>query len=190
MLYETPVSARERFVAHAVREIRNRLPERITGEKRKRVDYEGHLKQLIGLCEQHGLSLDDVRPIAPTESSEEAGLPEEMSLPEGVRVKFVEMVRDHTEGSERLRESIVRMFAEAAPENQEYRETIRPVAERWFETTKWFMERTHAPEKLNSASLEELLLQFELFEKGLMSLANAFYETIDELDEILGHTHS
>ena len=64
MVYTNGFPGRVRFVAHAVREIRNRLPDVIAGPiSKKRLDYKSRLDQLTDEWKRSGFPIDGSLPM-------------------------------------------------------------------------------------------------------------------------------
>ncbi|MEG5006168.1 hypothetical protein QUB17_21335 [Microcoleus sp. B5-C4] len=58
LIFEKPIPGRLRFVAHAVREIRNRLPDYFGVQNGETVKYKKELDQLSETWRKGGLSID------------------------------------------------------------------------------------------------------------------------------------
>ena len=62
ILYSPSIRGKARFVAHAVHEIANRLPEIITGIKNARFEWQNKLDGVVKRWEQSGFLLDGTLP--------------------------------------------------------------------------------------------------------------------------------
>jgi hypothetical protein len=62
MVFDSTFPGRTRFVAHAVREIRNRLPDVITGTTSRRFEWVNRLDVLARKWQKAGLSVDGSSP--------------------------------------------------------------------------------------------------------------------------------
>lgn len=190
MIAASEFPGRTRLIAHAVREIRNRLPERIAGTKSGGYfDWKTRLDGLAKEWQKAGFSLDGT-------------VPTEVTLSEGIRSpgilvepqlfrKTAALLKDHIDGRERPEEAAFRMFEGIAPESEHVRDTLRPVVQQWIYVTDWFMKKTHdSGVRDNDVSLTEFVRHFELFETTLGALVRGFFKTIEGLDEILEDTNS
>src|SRR5574341_1863423 len=69
MMFETSLPGRTRFIAHAVRDIRNRLPEVISGIKGgSRFEWIQQLDGLLKAWQRAGFAVDGALPVSMTKS--------------------------------------------------------------------------------------------------------------------------
>lgn len=189
LLFGPSVPGYTRFVSHAVREIRNRLPGAITGvEAAGRVEYKGRLDDIGADWRRAGIAIDsppsaDGGAVSAEKSSTEVALPRKLAR------KIGKLLDDHDASREKPRDTAVRLFEGAAPRNQRFREALRPVVVQWMEVCDWFMKRTHdsgtADDKFDPAEFRK---NFELFESTLLGIirgVSTFFVNTDELDAIL-----
>jgi hypothetical protein len=188
LLFYQQVPGFSRFVSHAVREIRNRLPHEVSGlESAGRLDYKSRMDELATLWKRAAPGVDGKG----TETgANEVGLAEPgIAVPKRVALKIAALVDDHERARERPRDTAMRLFEGVAPRNQKYRDSVRPVVMQWMEVCNWFMERTHeSGSKDTDFDLAELRKNFELFESTLLAMSravSAFFENAEELDAIL-----
>jgi hypothetical protein len=192
LIFETPLSGRIRFISHAVREIRNRLPDVISGIKSgERLDYKSRLDEIAKLWEGGGFSLDgSFQDTASSEQVSASSLPD-ISVPRQLFVQFADLIKDHNNTREKPIEAAIRLFEGCAPENQQLRDALRPRVLQWLDVTKWFMQKAHDSGTIDANCDEsELRRKFELFENTLAALIRGFFVTLKELDEILENTNS
>lgn len=191
MLYgEKNFPGRTRFVAHAIREIRNRLPDYITGPKvGGTFQWKNRLDELARDWQKARFSLDG---IIPAEVSVEQSIPSsEIMVPRRLIEKIAILIKDHVESRETRKEAAMRLFEGITPENQNLRDTLRPVINQWLDVTEWFVDIVHEGHEQNRNSVpEELNRHFELFEATLGALLRRFFKTVEELDEILEDANS
>lgn len=187
-----PVSGRVRFVAHAIREICNRLPNAVSGvEAEARVDYKTRLDEIATAWERSGLSLDGSAPEIFAGDTPLAEGPKKVSVDRALILSIVTLVRDHAEGRKRPEENAARLFEAISPENQALRDTLTPVIRQWVEIGRWSVARAHDWKLVDGDYPEgELQRQFGLFETTLGALVGGFFEAAGELDEILEETNS
>jgi len=191
MLYdESGFPGRTRFIAHAVREIRNRLPEVIAGGKSKpSVQYKNRLDDLSKKWQKHSLPLDGTLPIdlnAPNDYPANVVL-----IPREVALEVATLIKDHEEAREKPVDAAKRLFEALAPENDKERDNLYPVIKQWIETTDWFISKAHDSGRTdNDIWTDEFQKKFELFERILGSLIWPFYQCVEELDEILEETNA
>lgn len=190
MISSESFPGRVRFVAHAVREIRNRLPDVIAGPKvGSRLDYKSRLDEIQKLWEKHGLPLDGT---TPTRVSEEDASPSDsISVPNPVFQKVADLVRDHRHAREIPSEATRRLFQAIDPNNCVSEATLRPRIGQWLNTAAWFVQRAHERgQKDTEMGEDELKDRFERFELALWAMVTEFFKTVEALDEILEQANS
>jgi len=188
LVFGSPVPGRIRFVAHAIREVCNRLPDAVCGVETERVDYPTRMDEIAIGWERSGPRLDG------SEYAREAPGPDgpgRASIDAALCAKLVALVGDHARGRKRSQENAARLFEAVSPENQALREMLAPVIRQWIEIGRWSVGQAHNW-KLSDEEFpeQELRRRFDLFETTLMALARGFFEAVDELDEILEETNS
>lgn len=188
LIYETPLAGRTRFVGHAVREIRNRLPGVITNSARvPRLDYVKRMDTIAKAWRDANLHLGAMPTGEEFESpARDAMLREGVEIPRTLQRLIDELVADHLGVKETRAQAAERFFEVLAPENRDLRATLRPIVSNWMAVTEWFMDRTHDSGRADAACDEhELRRKFEQFESVMGSLIRAFFASLDELDRIL-----
>jgi len=192
LLYENPLPGYSRFVAHAVREIRNRLPEIISGSVSKpRLDYKTRVDEIVRQWKEAGLPTNGVM-AGPIEASDpNRAEPAGISLPWKLAKLLALLVAEHEETREKPAAAAARLFIGVAPENEKFRDALRPAVTQWLEVTNWFMRRVHDSGTVDgSGDKIELQKKFELFEATLVAIVQSFFATTDALDEILEEANS
>jgi hypothetical protein len=161
LLFDAPVPGHTRFVAHAVREIRNRLPDVTPGTKSGGyLNYKARVDDLVVVWKRAGFGTDGAFPGSRMGDSPGAAVAEEAPFPRKIVGMVASLVADHEAARERPVDAAIRLFEGVARENQKFRDTIRPVedldpeelrkkfglfemAVQWLEITEWFMKKTH-----------------------------------------------
>ncbi|GIX08273.1 MAG: hypothetical protein KatS3mg115_2676 [Candidatus Poribacteria bacterium] len=187
---EGPVPGRVRFVSHAVREIRNRLADVIAGPKGGRLDYVSRMDTLVEEWKRAGLPTDGS---VPRGVKAEDRLPTSGDVPMPVRLyrQVASLVADHVRTREKPYEAGQRLFEAIDPNNKRAQEFLRPRIQHWLEITGWFVSRVHdSGQTDDEAGAEELQGKFEIFEGVLLALVVGFFETLEEIDEILEEANS
>jgi hypothetical protein len=182
---------RTRFVAHAVREIGNRLPDYVLGPVVRRKDYMAQLGGLAQDWERLGLPTDGS---IPTQVDGQTGTtsPDAVVIPREIFSKISSLLGEHNENREKHEERALRLFKGLAPEAPEMHEAMRLVAREWMATRKWFQEYAHDPGPRmdeREPRAEELDRHFKSFENTLIALLQEFFTTKRELDDILQETN-
>lgn len=189
MVHDPGFPGRTCFVAHAVREISNRLPDVVAGPKTEgRLDYTNRLDEIAKKWVRAGLSLDGtVTPITELGSEPSNGV----EVPLRLFSDIARFVRDHLETREKPIDAAIRLFEGIAPEDQNVRDVLRPIILQWIESAKWFMGMVHIPASEDrNLDIKEFLRHFELFENSLAALLGKFFDTVEVLDEILEEANS
>jgi hypothetical protein len=184
MVFDSEFPGRVRFVAHAVREIRDRLPDVVSGLRgRGPVQYKNRCDEIAKEWERAGFPLDGTIPVSVI--GEQSIPTHTVPVPRRLFRKIATLIQEHVNTRETRKEKAFRLFESLAPQNQELRDQFGPIVLHWFEVTEWFVEKVHDPGYQEDIDEEELKEHFELFEKTLMSLVGEFFRTVEELDEIL-----
>lgn len=174
------------FVCHAVREIRNRLPDAIAGPKAGRnLNYKNRLDAIVKAWSATGLSLDGSTSIANMAEGPEFPASADVPLTRELVGQIAELLQDHHDARERPLESATRLFEAVAPENAQLRKTLTPIVQHWIETTNWFVQYVHVRNNGDAFPCEDLSLKFAAFEGVLKSLVREFFAGIREIDAIL-----
>ncbi len=169
------------FVAHAVREIRNRLPDAIAGELRStRTEYSQLAEEVRTTWVDDGLPSDGSVPVLSAADPDSSG-PDRYDISWPMLTAVGNLIVGHLAVSGRNRRTARRLF-EATTESP----IPAYVVESWLRSTKWANAFAHVRNQpLNPSDEESLAERFELFENALAALARRSYENMDELDEIL-----
>ena len=186
LLFDSPVPGRVVLISHAVREICNRLPERVSGVNGDgRLDYTSRMDKLARLWTRDGRIGVAGVPLDPAAGPPASGIRTsvDVALSPDVYADIANLVQDHFRARERPNEAAKRLF-EAATEGDG--PLSGAVVRQWLTTSKWFAGHAHDSGKTDGEfKEEELRAQFELFEHYLFAVSRGFYSILDELDEIL-----
>lgn len=194
LMFEVRLPSRVRLVAHCLREICNRLPDRVVvlDKKGSRVDYFKEMNKIADIWKKSGFNLDGKLPNSgiSSEDSLPSSLPDIM-IPRELFLPIAELLKEHVDKGSTLESNTIRFFEKCIPDNQHLPDRLLPVAKQWKQLTNWLVGKAHDNGTVDSNYDEqELLSRFELFESFLSPLARSFYSTTDELDEILEDTNS
>lgn len=183
LLYTNPLPGHVRFIAHAVREIRNRLPDAIAGPTRKqRLDYTSRIDAIVKLAGARTLIADIGETTAPRTST--------ITIDRKLARKMAALLEDHLTTRSKPLDAARRLFQTIAPENTA-RETLTPVLQHWIDTTEWFMALTHDNRRTdNQCPSRELQHQFMVFEGAISAVIKPFFDTLEDLDAILEDANS
>lgn len=177
LISERAFPGRGRFICHAVREIRNRLPDAVAGKgEAKHLEYAEEVTLIAKAWAKAGLEGAYEK-----QSGKTGGEPEEQVLRE-VLVSVDRLVRRHKEVGGRKEKNAKRLLIALEPENKMLQGSLGPVVKRWLEETEWFVERSHIGRTIDES---ELIEHFEIFENVLASLVGFFYERFDRINQIV-----
>jgi len=177
--------ARERLIAHAVREIGNRLPDAVGTKvgKTKRVDATNRLDEIVKMWKRDGLPVDFSTPIsAPSADSAGNG---GVLLPLRTAKAMAALIRDHALSREKRKDAAIRLLREIAPDSGVSVDQLRPTALRWFEVLEWFQKNVHVPDEDKAVSEDDFQRHFGLFEQYLGSMLRPFFSTLKEVNDFL-----
>jgi hypothetical protein len=187
LLDDVRLPGRVRFISHAVREIRNRLPDIIAGPRRAmRLDYPSRIDELRRTWAIHDPSFGG-EGWASTSEDRPTHSRTSVEVPLAAIRCLVNLITDHDAARERPRDAARRLFEAISPGvTLTPKSALDVVIRQWLEVTDWFMHRAHDSGKAdNDCDDAELRRQFELFELSLASLVRTFFATVESLDEIL-----
>ncbi len=184
LMYENRLPGRLHFISHAVREIRNRLPDVISGvEKTSRLEYTNELDGLAKEFRAAGLPIDRSMPVRQTGGLEQPSSSPGVSVPIPIYNKVADLIKRHEDVRETKREAANRLFEALSLGSQRDKEAVAPIVGHWIDVTDWFVRRTHVG--TNVADEDGLSEHFLIFETTLSALIRSFFTTLDEIDEIL-----
>ena len=187
-LVHRPVPGRVRFICHAVREIRNRLPDALAGEEHGRTQYTHLAGRIAKEWEKTGLSLESL--LTPEANQVSAPL-DVVTVPRDLLRTVALLLRDHEFGSRRAQRRFARLFDAVAPGNATQRAEMVPVVKQWKEVTDWFETRAHDDGRLDGEhDWKDLLERFELFETSLGALAAGFFAGLEDVNALLDEANT
>jgi len=185
LMHDASIPGRVVLICHAVREICNRLPSRVSGEESGgRLDYTGRLEVIAKAWMGSALPLDGGVPIAPGATSSLASEQATgVQIPAHLFASMVDLVRDHLNGRSKPEQTAMRLFKAAAPEGGAI---SAPALAQWLKTREWFVGHAHDSGRLDAdVDPNELETHFGVFEQTLMALGRGFYKSLDDVDAIL-----
>jgi hypothetical protein len=184
MLYDTPVPGYVRFVSHAVREIRNRLPDVVAGPTvNQRLDHTSRLDEITALPGFPLLIADLGGATAPPT------IP--VTIDRTLATKVADLLQDHLRTRNKPVDAARRLFRGIAPENTPTDATLTPILRQWLAVTNWFMGKAHVNEDTDGDfPLDGLQRQFGLFESAIAAAIRPFFTTLEDLDAILQNANS
>jgi len=184
ILHTNNFPGRTRFLAHAVREIMNRLPDVIAGVKSSRIDYVNLLDNIVPHWNEAGFSEDGSVPQNITNGGQLEST--DILIPRRLFRKISALVKIHVQGREKRFDKVTRLYEAIGPGNQPLGDSLRPIVIQWIGETDWFVGKAHdSGLQDNAVYEEELHTHFDLFERSLGAIIQEFFKTIEGLDEIL-----
>jgi len=183
---DPPIPGCSRFIAHAVREISNRLPDVLTGHptSSNRLDYVNRFDNLVKLCECKRIPLDDSIPVS-VDIADSEPRPDSILVPHEIYLEVVRLLKDHKDTRKKPLEKAFIVFSELAPENSDLIDAMRPVLLQWKKIGDWAVGRAHDSGRTDAELLNEVFQNFIEFEQILASLIRQFFATMEDLDAIL-----
>jgi hypothetical protein len=174
------------FAAHALRDMRNRLPDAIAGPvKGSRTEYSELAVEVTKRWIEDGLPSDGTSPVEAA-SEPTAGSPNRVEVSVSLLNAVADLVAGHLAIGPRKQESARRLFTEIAGQ------PVPDYAVRaWLDTTgraeKFAHLRTKPLTPEDQREFEEIFLACE---GALSVMASRSYENMDEIDEILDSAKS
>lgn len=190
MIFEVPVPGRVRFVAHAIREICNRLPVEIAGlQNSPRVEYMNMCDTIYNVW--NTLPRWTAPDIPADDDSATPSKPEMVSVPRPL-VKLLDgLMIKHERARFRPRDNARQLFQALTTIESHSEGRIDVLTGRWKSIGGAAVGRCHDNGKPDDESdLAELRRQLELLEDILAALVQGFFSTLDELNAILQDTNS
>jgi len=169
------------FVAHAIREIRNRLPDALAGEiASTRTNYMDLAEEIRVRWIDEGLPDDGSSPLAGRSVPSASGA-ERFEVSAALLTAVAELMAGHTNATENNEQRARRLFeAVGGPSPPSY------VVKSWLKGTRWANKYAHVRNKPLPLEVEaELADNFVAFEASLLAISNRSYENMDALDELL-----
>jgi len=175
------------FIAHTVREIRNRLPDIILDREYINFKWKEELSELMTVWESSGLLINQ---ITKSENlSEDPEFENNIPINLGIYTKINQILSKFEENNEIYRDRVFRLFNSVSnSENSE--QVLRPTVLHWLEITDWFYKFVHPGTKYKQVDKKELLRKFEYFENTLSILQGYIFRATKELDELLEEANS
>lgn len=168
------------FIAHAVREIRNRIPYIILGEVQERFEWTKELDNLEDCWRKAEVFSNRV--------TEEEQLKETIPVPLNVCKEIDQILDRYRNNNETYRSKMFRLF-KSLQNRETSEEILRPIVLHWIEVTEWFRKKVHIGEKTSSIDIDKIKQKFIEFERMLYALQGNIYSGMDDLDEILEETN-
>ena len=179
MAMDESFPGRVHFVAHAIREIRNRLPNAIAGVEKRGPTYETLASNLRAEWEQAGFPSDGSLPLGARSEPSVSGPGHEVSV--GLIGAAGDLVAANARASgNRKRQARLLLREIWGTDPPPY------VVDRWFHRDDWVTQYMHLDDKPHVQEAEvEVAEVFEEFETALIAISNRSYENLEALDEIL-----
>jgi len=160
------------------------LPSILEGVERKRLPYDQRLDAITRTWERIG------RPaILPPASSGSTATPDPQdALVQDLLNQLEDLIKEHKRARSKTDTIAERLFQANRPENRHLGDVLRPVLKRWLNLKEWFVGHAHDNGKTDSEyDWVDINKKFKLFEKTVLTLGQGFFQTIDDLDELI-HT--
>ncbi len=173
---------RVRFVAHAIRELGNRLPDAVAGPTGStRAEYRQLAGRIHAQWEKEGLPKDGSIPSAMSSASQIGGT-ERYVISAELFATVAKLVTDHVSGTERNKEKARRLFETIGESNPVPSYLVR----NWVKETGWAVQFAHVRnEPLPPDAEDQVTDRFIAFEGSLLALSKRSYENLDALDQLL-----
>lgn len=191
ILSDAAFPGRVRFVAHAMREISNRLLDYLVGrQETRRIPYERRLDAILVAWRSAGIPIDTVG--LSTAQPEHAEQQPGVTVPRPVFDAVHALLQEHASAPrDTHRDLAFRLFEAIGSMDPALRDQITPVVNQWLDLARWSVARCHDEGVPHGRDYsEELNERFAVFETMLAALVGGFFHTIEGLDEILEDANS
>jgi len=173
-----------RLVAHAVREIRNRLPDAVFGRTEIcYVEYPKIVEEIRREAERSGLI--GVR-VAACDTDKQSPL----TISRNLWSMIHNLLRRHAEVRESQKDRAAKLMVAFDPDFEGATEMLNPIAKLWVEESRWFVGRAHRDCVTTQDDEEELALRFGRFEGTIRNLLGHFYAGLQVIDDILSEANA
>jgi len=181
MAADTSFPGRVRFVWHAIREIRNRLPDTLAGEVSSAMVQWGDVAGEVWRCwTEDGWPEDGQLSLTETAEPSAAG-PERYEISRALLLAVANVASAHAGILNRNEENARRFFEAVAGSG-----VPRYVVRAWVQGVGRAHGLAHVSNKpLDPAYEESLESDLAAFEVALFAIVNRSYENMDQLDELL-----
>lgn len=189
MLRELP--GRVRLVAHAVREIRNRLPDVLAPEQAgEHLNYQKRCEAIRDMWPPVSVLSGSATIRAPTASGT-------ISIPIAAADQVQRLLDDDRAVEGKVRAAAMRLYKAAIrirsgrTLTESELSAITPATLQWIKITEWFVERAHDSGRSDvDNDLREFADRFAVFEHALHSLIQEYYPATDALNDLLEEANS
>ncbi len=193
LLYQCSIPGRARLIAHAVREIGNVLPEKMTGQSfPKRFDPTNLLDEIVIEWKKSGFSIGGGLPLPNDAETDTIWDKKSVEVPQKFIEKISKLIKGYSQSRTSNKDKAVELFKACDPQNPRHIEVLIPVLKQWLDVVQWFVGLAHDRERLDEEILQgRLPAQFDVFETGLRAMTTDCFGTVsEELDEILENANS
>lgn len=188
--FEIQIPGRVRLIAHCLREICNRLLNVKLGQASK-VEYYNLIENMAKNWEKKSFTIDGSFPEVGINS--QTNLPSsspDIFIPRELYREIAYIIKEHTEKRPQFEKRIGVFFAECVSKDALVEELL-PQVNQWKKMSQWLVKTAHDNGKVDKEYKEdELLYWFDIFEAFLSTFAQDFYNTTDEIDDILEEANS
>lgn len=192
---EPPTSGWPQLVAHAIREIANRLPDHIAGPEastRGGFNLGSEVRKISNVWRSR--TLEHISTSGPTEATSSIPVSDSIPVPREIYLGLSKIVQDDNEAEGRKYRKAKSLFEALVPEgNFEEKE---PIIEQWVSVTGWFADGGRVHVNNNKEEVEDIAeykQNFEMVEHillGLIESSEDFSQLPAELNEILENTNN
>lgn len=186
LMHSADFPGRVHFIAHAARDIGNRLPDIICSfERPRRLDYKKELEEISGMWPS------TMPPDAYTDDTQVPQQQEEVPISRRVYLAMSKLIGRHRAVSPTIRESHMRLLQALSQTAEPQLQRLRARVDEFFNLCRWFERCAHFRSKVKPVPLEkEMAVKFGRFEWILSAFTRPFFHTKDELDDLLQDTNS
>ena len=192
LVYREEIPGQARLIAHCIREIRNVLLSHIVAEESRQLQYSKELDAIAREWAKTGPKLDGITGDGnPTATPASTG--SNVQIDVGLATQIYRLIEQHNSTRDTNFEKTTRLFENFQITNPEGATSLAVLAKNWKDLVDYFVSIVHERIRTDSDLIsDEFVRNVHTFEQSMhhFATAPAFFEGLEEIDEILEQANS